>query len=115
MEMEMSNELRAYFESEAARPFVSAGNFAFDTAVARINEDDGRSFAAWLAQADEMVKTAVRAAYEAENGKNRALHAERLANARAAYHAELANGSSKTKSLKAAQKVYSRFEIKDAR
>lgn len=109
------SQMKAYFESEAARPFVTAGDYAFDVAVNRISDDDGRSWAAWLAGADEMVKSAVRAAYEAENTKNAAAHTERLAAARAKFQEQIAAGSSKTTALKGAQKVYSRFELKHAK
>lgn len=104
----------AYFQSEACRHVVAPTDAAYLVAVNSISDDDGRAFRAWLAAADEMVKAAIRAAYEAENAKNLKHHQEKMAAARDAFAAARRDGASKTKALKAAQTIYSRFTLKDA-
>ncbi len=102
----------AYFQSEACKHVVSPTDTAYLLAVNDISDDGGGAFRAWLATADEMAKTAIRAAYEAENAKNLKIHLERMAAARAEFAAVRATGASKTKALKSAQAKYSRFTLK---
>lgn len=54
---------RAYFESEAARPAVSAGDSAYAVAVSALADDRPEKWEAWIAGAGPVVGAAVRAAY----------------------------------------------------
>lgn len=93
-----TSEQRAYFDSEAVRPLVSAGDTRYTVAVARINEDGGKAWRAWLA-ANEWCHAPLRAAYEAENARARQA-ADRNAELTAAFDALAAGGLSRNQAAK---------------
>jgi hypothetical protein len=96
----------AYFESEACR-YVAAGDAGYDLAMNLISDDGGAAWRAWLAGADQMVRTAVTEAYKKRNAT---VVNDRPAKARAAYSAALADGASRNAAAKAARKIWGDFK-----
>lgn len=86
----MSSESKAYFEAEAGRVASGPDDYAFAQAVAKINEDGGRAWQAYLKTATAPVLKAISAAYTARSTIAQAIAAGRKEHAKASLAGEIA-------------------------